>query len=400
MGRRFSEVRNLLILLPLFAGLTACGSSTPPPQESKTVAEAAAPPIAELGAPTPDAPAEPDAEPAPSIEPKAETKVQDLRQPSAPAPMVAKPSRKNQKIVAAAGEPAPVGEEPVVAPRTVPTEKPVAAPSRQVQESTAPASPVSSPSPEVPSPSQPGGDTDVQSPVPPADTSQSFPAADSRRPELVIPPPPPFPGAAPDGSPSAAAPMKQPVESEPVTDIVIPEGTVIEVRLTERLTSATNRSGDQFQTILDRDIENDRGDVILPKGTTVGGSIVSVAEPGRVKGRASLTFKLDRIDFEHVDRSIITNEITIEAESGTGDDAKKVGVGAAVGAALGAIFGGKRGAVMGGAAGAGSSTAQVLLSKGKQVVVEPERLFSFRLEQDLFLPGHAARDAGASASAP
>ena len=77
--------------------------------------------------------------------------------------------------------------------------------------------------------------------------------------------------------------------------------------------------------------------------------------------------------------------IALEAESGKGDDLKKVGISTAVGAAVGAIFGGKKGAAVGGAAGAGSSTGGVLLTRGQHVEVERERFFSFRLDEDLVL---------------
>ena len=204
--------------------------------------------------------------------------------------------------------------------------------------------------------------------------------------KLVIPPaPPPPPGPATE----TAKEGNQPTAGErtrPSGDVLIPEGTVIEIRMAQRLSSESNRQGDRFDAILDRSIENEAGQVIIPKGTTLRGRIVAVKEPGRVKGRASMTFQLDAIEMRrHDEQGIKTNEITIEAESGVGDDAKQVGIGAAIGAGLGAIFGGRRGAVVGGATGAGSSTGRVLLTKGKQVVIDRERLFSFRLEEDLFV---------------
>jgi hypothetical protein len=227
---------------------------------------------------------------------------------------------------------------------------------------------------------EPSAEEPAKSPAPPRE----------RSPELVIPPPPPLPGPARQAPPVSATARPAPPSAAPApsSEIVLPEGTVIEVRLAERLSSATNRVGDHFDSILDRDIENGQGEVIVPKGTTVQGTIVDAAEPGRVKGRASLTFRLERLELGHDDVDITTNEISIEAESGKADDAKRVGIGAAVGAAVGAIFGGRRGAAVGGATGAGGSAARVLLTKGRQVVIDRERLFSFRLEQEVTLPEH------------
>ncbi len=169
-----------------------------------------------------------------------------------------------------------------------------------------------------------------------------------------------------------------PAVSEPQR---LAEGTVIEVRLAENLGTETHRVGDHFRAILDRDIETESGRVI-PKGSEVEGTILESIEPGRVKGRASLTFALSRLLVGDEVIPLETNPITMEAESTKGEDLKKVGIGAAVGTALGAIFGGKKGAAVGGASGAGAGTAGVLLSRGNPVKIDKERLFSFRLEKE------------------
>jgi hypothetical protein len=170
----------------------------------------------------------------------------------------------------------------------------------------------------------------------------------------------------------------QPAVSQPLR---LAEGTVIEVRLAENIGTETHRDGDHFRAILDREIESESGRVI-PKGSEVVGTILESVESGRVKGRASLTFALDRLLVGEEVIPLETNPITMEAESTKGEDLKRVGIGAAVGTALGAIFGGKKGAAVGGASGAGAGTAGVLLSRGNPVKIDKERLFSFRLEKE------------------
>jgi hypothetical protein len=94
---------------------------------------------------------------------------------------------------------------------------------------------------------------------------------------------------------------------------------------------------------------------------------------------------LDSIQIGEYEYPILTNEIEFEAEATKGSDAKAVGISAGIGAALGALFGGKKGAAVGAAGGAGAGTAGVLLSRGREIELEKERLLSFRLEKDLEL---------------
>ena len=110
---------------------------------------------------------------------------------------------------------------------------------------------------------------------------------------------------------------------------------------------------------------------------------LDITEAMLVKGKAEMSVVLDSIRIAETDYAIQTNEISFEANSTKGDDAKAVGISTAIGAALGTIFGGGKGAAVGAATGAGAGTAGVLLSRGKDIELEKERLLSFRLEQDL-----------------
>ena len=163
---------------------------------------------------------------------------------------------------------------------------------------------------------------------------------------------------------------------------ILLEGSVIEIRLAELVSSRNHQSGDQFEAILDRELtllNNTR----IPKGTRVKGRVLESIKPGRVKGKAEMRIVLDSIQIAETEYTLRTNEISFEAESTKGEDAKAVGISTAIGAAVGAIFGGKKGAGVGAASGAGAGTAGVLLSRGRDVELEKERLLSFRLEEDV-----------------
>ncbi|HXK58497.1 MAG TPA: hypothetical protein PLP42_01260 [Acidobacteriota bacterium] len=167
----------------------------------------------------------------------------------------------------------------------------------------------------------------------------------------------------------------------PVT-AVLPEGTVIDVRLDDYLSSATNRVGDTFDAILDRDLIVN-GQMLAPKGSKVTGKISDVAGAGKVKGLARMALVLTAINVGEERYLIDTNTIRVEAENTKARDAKTVGAGAAIGAAIGAIAGGGKGAAIGAAIGGGAGTAGVLATKGKEVEFQPEHKMSFRLEKDV-----------------
>lgn len=216
----------------------------------------------------------------------------------------------------------------------------------------------------------------------------------SNPPAVVVPPSPPRWGAdeRDDSVAEPDRPVLQPevetrapiAESKPA-DVFVPPGTIFDVRLAERLSTRINQSGDTFRVLLDQDLRvGDR--IVIPKGTEMTGELVEVVEPGKVKGRAKLSFRLVEVELGNDRFKLETNTVEVEAAGTKGKDLAKVGTSAAIGAALGAIFGGKRGAVVGGTTGAGTGTAGVLLSKGDDLDLERERLFSFRLENDLILP--------------
>lgn len=183
---------------------------------------------------------------------------------------------------------------------------------------------------------------------------------------------------------SPAAPDLPSVPTEPSS--VLPAGTVLEVRLAERLSTESHRTGDRFLAILDRDVELSDG-AVIPRGTMLEGEVTEAVAPGKVKGKARLSITLERLTIQGRELELRTNEISLEAEGSAREDLKQVGIAAAVGTALGAIFGGKKGAAVGAAAGAGAGTARVLTTEGDHVEVPRERLFSFRLEEAVELAG-------------
>lgn len=159
-------------------------------------------------------------------------------------------------------------------------------------------------------------------------------------------------------------------------DIVIPEGTNVVVRLTDRLSSDVNQTGDRFNAVLDQDLVID-GRVAARQGSEAFGELVEVRDAGKVSGRARMALTLTGIRTDGALIPLETNTVTVEADPNTKRDAGMIGGGAALGAIIGAIAGGGKGAAIGAAVGAAAGTGGVLVTGGRDVVFEAEQRFNF-----------------------
>lgn len=287
--------------------------------------------------------------------------------PSSPAPAV-----KKEEIKSARKAERPTPKVEIPQPVKVPVPEKIEIPQPVV---------VSAAEPEVvraPSPPRPTGETS-EAEVPETARPNS-PQQVEESPAVLVAPSPPR--RVPSGTPAGPGPV---VVAENRTDfatVMLPAGSVVEIRTVERISSKSNLSGDLFEATLVEPLVVD-GKTLFGRGSEVHGHLVEVLRPGKVKGRGSVTFALREIRREDTNYTLETNRITIEAESTKGKDAAKVGAASAIGAVLGAVFGGKKGAAIGGATAGGAGAAGVLLSRGKDVEIPAERLFSFRLEKDI-----------------
>ena len=98
------------------------------------------------------------------------------------------------------------------------------------------------------------------------------------------------------------------------------------------------------------------------------GTVTEAKNSGRVKGKASIAFRFERVRFDNESIPIQTALVKIEAGQNKGDDVKKGGAGAGLGAIVGGIAGGGKGAAIGAVAG---GTGAVLATKGREVEIAP-----------------------------
>jgi hypothetical protein len=110
------------------------------------------------------------------------------------------------------------------------------------------------------------------------------------------------------------------------------------------------------------------GVTVVPAGAVVSGVVTSAEPAGKVKGRASLSIRFDRLSAGG-ESYPLDARFARTAEATKERDAKKIAIPAAGGAVIGAIIGGKKGAAIGAAAGGGAGTAVVLSTSGPEIAL-------------------------------
>ena len=157
------------------------------------------------------------------------------------------------------------------------------------------------------------------------------------------------------------------------------------VTLLESISTETSKEGDTFKATLADPIIVE-GKVLAEKGDSVSGTVKTVEEPGRVKGRARLQLVLNEIMSGNKTHKIKTEPFTVVARNNKDRDAALIAGGAGVGAVIGAVAGGGKGAALGAIIGGGTGTTAVLMTKGKQLKLGPETRVNFVLADDVTLP--------------
>lgn len=152
---------------------------------------------------------------------------------------------------------------------------------------------------------------------------------------------------------------------------------------TSTISTNAQKSGEAFNAVLAKSIVQDDW-VIAKQGARVEGVVVDSDPGGKVKGVASMTLALRRLtlaDGRTID--LDTDTYIQEAKTSKGKDAKKVGIGAGIGAAIGAIAGGGKGAAIGAAVGGGGGAAASLATRGDPAEVPSETELRFTLNQSI-----------------
>jgi hypothetical protein len=182
-------------------------------------------------------------------------------------------------------------------------------------------------------------------------------------------------------------------------EVIVPVGTAIPIALLNKISTKNAKDGDGVyaRTIFPITVNNQ---IVIPEGSRVKGKISVVQRPGRVKGRAALALSFQTLILPNGTNIPIyaslggasgagerVGEATIKGDSSKGEDARTIGTTTATGAVIGGVASSDnsrgKGVGIGAGAGAAAGLATVLLTRGKDLVLEPGATLEIVLDRPL-----------------
>jgi hypothetical protein len=160
---------------------------------------------------------------------------------------------------------------------------------------------------------------------------------------------------------------------QPATANVVPEGTVMELSLNDRLGTEISRVGETFTATVADPVTAETGNVAVPAGATVYGTVTGIDESDNIGDQAAIRLDFDRLEAGGQSYDFSADILETGVETDRDDDiiGEETAIGAGAGAALGLILEGDLlGTLIGGALGAGAGTA-VSLGTGDVDAVLP-----------------------------
>ena len=164
-------------------------------------------------------------------------------------------------------------------------------------------------------------------------------------------------------TPAPPAATQAPNPADVPQTVMVPAGTVLNVRLSEGIDVDSTRTGAAFKGRLDDPIMIE-GRVVIPRGAAVAIRVVSVKQSGTLKGSDQIALKLNSISFGDRVYEVVTEPAVARGKGEGKRTARKVGGGAGLGTIIGAIADGGDGAAIG--AVVGGITGTIVAASGEE----------------------------------
>jgi len=178
------------------------------------------------------------------------------------------------------------------------------------------------------------------------------------------------------------------------TNLALPAGTALKVKLDRALTTFSNKVGDPFSGHVSEAVTLD-GKTVIPIGATVEGKVTKVSEPRRIAGKPTIGIMPQAVVLaggEHytlyatlVDTNLrggtdVNEEGQFKGSGHDGNDLKEVAAGTGGGMIAGGLIGGGPGLLIGGAVGATGTTVHwfarhrsAMIPTGTELILELNR---------------------------
>jgi len=156
----------------------------------------------------------------------------------------------------------------------------------------------------------------------------------------------------------------------------IPQGTQLQIRMIDSLSSAHAKAGQTFRATLEQPVVVN-GRTLYPRGADVTGQVIRAHSSGRLSDPGELELAVTQITAGGVAYPVAVEPLKMKGESHTKSNITKIGGGAAAGAIIGGIAGGGKGAAIGAGVGAAGGTAVAAATGKKDTTIDSEAVLGF-----------------------
>jgi len=190
---------------------------------------------------------------------------------------------------------------------------------------------------------------------------------------------------APVGDANYVNPPDAPVSANaPAVNVRVPAGTTLAIRINQHISVKHNHAGDRFTGEVVDPVSVD-GNVVIPKGTEVGGRIDEAHRRGHFKGASVLELRLTSMELNG-HRYALDNHDNVRSKKGKGKrSAGFIGGMTGAGMLIGGLASGGVGLAIGGAAGAGAGTLIAGTTGNRDIEIPAESIVRFKLSESLYV---------------
>ena len=178
-------------------------------------------------------------------------------------------------------------------------------------------------------------------------------------------------------TPRRPPPAPPPDPARAPAAVMVPQGTTVNVRLTQAIDVDSAQAGANFRAIVDDPVMLN-GKVVIPRGASAVLQAVKVAQSGKMKGSDNITLKMNSISFGGHAYEVTTTYVESKGKGEGKRTARKVGGGVGLGAIVGGIAGGGEGAAVGALVG-GVAGAAVASGGEEHLKLPAETRLQFQL---------------------